>query len=380
MNDAGGDRVASGGYRQCVRCVLDTDDRAEITFDADGVCNHCRDFDQIQAALPATMAEREEVFRSKIDQIKRAGIGRPYDSILGVSGGVDSSYLAYIAKREGLRPLVVHFDNGWNSELAVRNIQTIVERLEFDLHTYVINWNEFRELQLAYLRASVIDIEALTDHAIYGALFRLAIENRIPFVLSGNNVATEGVLPYSWIFNKFDSINIRDIHRKFGRGTVKTYPFLDRQTKKQIRNSRIETVTLLDYIPYVKDKVKQVLVGELGWRDYGGKHYESIFTRFYQGYILPTKFGVDKRKAHLSSLICAGQMTREEALRELESPGYDEVQFREDREFVLKKLGLARQEFDDMMREPVRDHREFRVEGSLFYYYPMFLPFRPVWN
>ncbi|MEO7366988.1 MAG: N-acetyl sugar amidotransferase [Gemmatimonadaceae bacterium] len=378
--DTSAEKIGVSSYRQCVRCVLDTEDRANITFDAEGLCIYCRQFDRMHAVLPILPEDRVAIFRSKIDHIKRRGKRNAYDCILGVSGGVDSSYLAYLAKREGLRPLVVHFDNGWNSELAVRNIQTLVEKLGLDLHTYVINWPEFRELQLAYMRASVIDIEVLTDHAIYGALLRLAIEKNIQFVLSGNNLATEGVLPYAWTFDKLDAINIRDIHRKFGQGTVKTYPFLDRKTKKRIRDSGIEIVTLLDYVPYVNSDVKQLLVDDLGWRDYGGKHYESIFTRFYQGYILPTKFGVDKRKAHLSSLICSGQMTREDAIIELQSPGYDETQFRQDRDFVLKKLGLTQQAFDELMSLPVCDHRAFRVEGSFFHYYPGFLPLRPAWN
>lgn len=371
---------SASGYRQCVRCLLDTNDRAAIEFDLEGICNHCRYFDRMWGELPATGEEREKVFRSKVDRIKAAGQGRRYDSILGVSGGVDSSYLAYVAKREGLRPLVVHVDNGWNSELAVQNIQNIVEKLEFDLHTYVINWDEFRELQLAYLRASVIDIEALTDHAIYGALFQLAIKNRIPFVLSGNNMATEGVLPYSWTFHKLDHVNIRDIHGKFGNGSIRTYPFVDRGMKRRIRRSRIEVMTLLDYIPYVKADVKQFLIEELCWRDYGGKHCESIFTRFYQGYILAAKFGVDKRKAHLSGLICSGQMTKDQGLKQLEGLAYDPRQLREDHEFVLKKLGLTEGEFETIMRTAVRDHREFEVEGSFFSDYPLIRPLRPLWR
>lgn len=368
------------GYRQCTRCVLDTNDRAEIEFDEEGLCNHCRRFDRERDSLPPTAVERDRKFRSVIARIKERGRGRRYDSILGLSGGVDSSYLAYIAKREGLSPLVVHFDNGWNSELAVNNIQNIVEKLGFDLHTYVINWEVFKDLQRAYLRASVIDIEVLTDHAIYGALFRLAIANRIPFVLSGNNLVTEGVLPYSWTFNKLDYVNIRDIHRRFGRGTMRTYPLLDREMKRRIRRSRIEIITLLDLVPYEQAEVRRLLAEELGWREYGGKHCESIFTRFYQGYILPTKFHVDKRKAHFSSLICSGQMTKAQAMLALEQPPYDSERVSADREYVLKKLGLTCDEFDKMMRAPIRDHREFEVEGSFFNHYPIMKPIRPLWN
>lgn len=366
--------------RQCVRCVLGTDDRAEIEFDADGVCNHCRGYDRQVAALPATQSERDAFFNEMIGRIKAAGAGRPYDSILGLSGGVDSSYLALLAKREGLRPLVVHFDNGWNSELAVQNIQHIVNKLGFDLNTYVINWEEFRDLQLAYLRASVVDIEVLTDHAIYGALVRLALENGISFILSGNNVATEGVLPYSWTYKKSDAVNIQDIHGKFGRGTIRTYPFLDRRTKLKAKHAGIEIVTPLDYVPYVKTEVKALLASELGWRDYGGKHYESIFTRFYQGYILVKKFGIDKRKAHLSSLICSGQISREEAVLELARPPYSPEAISADREYVVKKLGLTREEFDGMMALPVRDHRDFETEGTFFGDHRRLRPLKPAWK
>ncbi|HEX2723675.1 MAG TPA: N-acetyl sugar amidotransferase [Gemmatimonadaceae bacterium] len=372
--------AVTGGYRQCSRCVLGTTDHADIEFDAEGVCNHCRYFDRQMAALPAGDAARDEAFRRSVARVKAGAKRGKYDSILGISGGVDSSYLAYIARREGLRPLVVHFDNGWNSELAVKNIHSIVEKLGFDLQTYVINWDEFRELQIAYLRASVIDIEVLTDHAIYGALFQMAIDNRIPYVLSGNNVATEGVLPYVWTYDKLDHINIRDIHRKFGRGSVKTYPFVDFAMKRRIRMSNTEVVTLLDFVPYNQAEVKRLLVDELGWRDYGGKHHESIFTRFYQGYILPVKFGVDKRKAHLSSLICSGQITKADALQQLEAPPYDAAQMQRDRDYVLKKLGLTREEFDAIMRAPIRDHREFDTEGSFFSRYRAFRPLQPLWK
>lgn len=367
-------------FRQCVRCVLDTDDRAELTFDSAGLCHNCRWYDSTVAALPSTDADRNAAFRATVNRIREAGKHRKYDSILGVSGGVDSSYLAYLVAKEGLRPLVVHFDNGWNSELAVENIHRLVTKLGFDLYTYVIDWEEFRQLQLAYLRASVIDIEALTDHAIFGALYQLAIDHRIPFVLSGGNVASEGVLPYAWGFNKLDYVNIKDIHAKFGRGTIRTYPFVDKAMKRRIKQSGIEVVTLLDYVPYVYADVKETLTRELGWRDYGGKHYESIFTRFYQGYILPTKFGVDKRKAHLSSLICSGQMTKAEALCRLQAPPCDPECLAEDRRFVLKKLGLGDEEFDRLMSEPPRDHREFETEGSFFNYYPALKPLRPLWN
>lgn len=365
---------------ECTRCVLNTSDRAEISFDSDGICNHCRHYDAQAATLPQSGEERDAEFRRLVGRIRREGQGRQYDCVLGLSGGVDSSYLAYLARREGLRPLVVHFDNGWNSELAVNNIHSIVRRLGLDLNTYVIDWEEFRDLQVAYLRASVVDIEVLTDHAIYGAILKLALENDIPFVLSGNNVATEGVLPYAWTYNKLDSVNIRDIHRKFGTGTLKSYPLLTQRMKQKLRRAGTQILTLLDFVEYDKAEVKQVLEKELGWRDYGGKHYESIFTRFYQAFILPEKFGIDKRKAHLSALICSGQITKAAALEELAEPPLPPAQLAADREYVLKKLGLSETEFAGIMAQPPRGHREFEVEGSFFGNNALLRPFRPVWR
>jgi N-acetyl sugar amidotransferase len=349
-------------------------------FDYAGVCSHCHYYDEQKTLFLKTGEEAERLLAETLEKIRTYGKGRKYDCLIGVSGGVDSSYVALLAHRFGLRALCVHFDNGWNSELAVMNIENIVNRLGFDLYTYVINWDEFRDLQLAYLRASVVDIEVLTDHAIYGAMFKIAKDHDIKYVLGGHNVATEGILPYRWTYNKMDYINIRDIHRQYGQQELKTYPFLDRKMKKFIRDSGVEFVNYLNWVPYLKDSVKVSLQQELGWRDYGGKHYESIWTRFYQGYILPRKFGIDKRKAHLSTLICSGQMTRAEALEEMKKPILDENLLAADMEFVLKKLGLSRQEFDAIMAMPVRAHREFETEGSFFHYYPALKPLRPIWE
>lgn len=364
----------------CERCVLGTTDRCAIVFDRDGVCNYCRDFERRWAQLPHSDAERKRLRDAAVDRIKKAGKGRPYDCIIGLSGGVDSSYLAYLSHELGLRPLAVHFDNGWNSETAAQNVEKIVNTLRFDLYTFVINWEEFREMQLAYLRASVIDIEVLTDHAIYGTLYKLAIERRIPFILSGANEATEGILPREWVFPKQDYINIKSIYRAFGRGSLTTYPFLNRRMKRTIRRSGIEIVTFLDIVDYQSADAKTTIEGQLGWRDYGGKHYESVWTRFYQGYILPRKFGIDKRKAHLSTLINSGQITKDEALRKLAEPIYTDSLFSKDYPFVLKKLELTEVEFENIMKLPVRSHYDFDIEGSLFHYFPLLKSLRPAWD
>lgn len=365
----------------CTRCILDSVDDPSIEFDADGVCNHCRGYDEAAAKFTLEGAAAERELERIVGDIKGAGGRKAYDSVIGLSGGVDSTYLAYIAVRLGLRPLAIHFDNGWNSELANQNIENTVRRLNLDLKTYVVNWEEFRDIQIAYLRASVVDIEAITDHGIFGALYRLAAKNKVRYILSGTNVATEAVLPAHWYFNKGDAENIKSIHRAFGARPLRTYPLFHVWAKKyHINVLGIQQVSILNAVPYVKADAKRTIARELGWRDYGMKHGESIFTRFYQGYILPTKFGIDKRKAHLSNLICSKQLTRDEALRQMSEPAYDPALAVEDRAFVLKKLGLSSSEFDALMRQPPRRHTDFRVERSLYDRYPGLRRFRPLFD
>lgn len=365
---------------QCKQCVMDTMSNTEIEFDEYGVCSYCNYYNEQKNLYIKQGTEGVALFENTIQKIRNYGKGKKYDCLIGLSGGVDSSYVAFLAHKSGLKPLCVHFDNGWNSELAVMNIHSIVNKLGFDLITYVIDWEEFKDLQLAYLRASVIDIEVLTDHAIYGSIFKIAKEHKIKYVLGGHNVVTEGILPYHWTYNKKDFINIKDIHSKFGKIKLKSYPFLSYKLKKSIIKSEIEFINYLNWVQFEKNNVKKLLQSELGWRDYGGKHFESIWTRFYQGYILPTKFGVDKRKAHLSSLICSGQVTKDEAIIELQSAPYDPDLFVKDYDFVLKKLGLTCREFEEIMKLPIKSHYDFEIEGSFFNYYPIFKPLQPFWR
>jgi len=313
-----------------------------------------------------------------MEMIKSEGKGKKYDCITGVSGGVDSTYLSLQAKKFGLRPLIVHFDNGWNSELAVKNIQNIISNLGFNLYTLVVDWNEFRDIQLAYFKASVVDIEAVTDHAIIATLYKLAMENDIKYVLSGSNVVTEAILPKYWIFNKTDHENIIDIHKKYGTIPLKTYPLYTTIMKKRVMMKGIESLNPLNLMPYNKQKVKEEIIKELNWTDYGGKHYESVFTRFYQGYILPVKFGIDKRKAHLSNLVFSGQITKQDALDELQRPMYDQAQLEMDYDFVLKKLGFTDEGFKQYLLSPRHEHTGFKTEKGFFGEYPFLTPFRPL--
>jgi len=368
-------------YKQCSISVMDNIADPAITFDDKGICNYYYEYKKAAAEKVLTGDSGRIRLEAIANEIKSAGKNQHYDSIMGLSGGVDSTYVAYLAKQLGLRPLAVHFDNGWNSELAVMNIHNIISKLEFDLFTYVINWDEFRDLQLSYLKASVVDIEVITDHAIFATLYRLAGEKNIKYILSGTNVQTENTLPKAWIFPKTDHVNIKSIHKTYGSMPLKTFPFMDAKVKRYYQKIKgIRSISVLDYIRYNKQEVKEHIQRELGWRDYGGKHYESIWTRFYQGYILPTKFGIDKRKAHLSDLIFSGQISRSDALKEMTKPIYDPAQRKVDHEFVLKKLGLTAEAFESLMCMPSKSHYDFDYEKPIDDRYPLLRPIKYIYR
>lgn len=347
-------------YKICSRCILDTNDYPDISFDNNGVCNICKTYDEISAKTIFNKKESEEKLANIISEIKANGKGKKYDCIIGVSGGVDSTYIAYQSKILGLRPLIVHLDNGWDSELAVKNIENITKKLELDLYTYVINWEEFKDMQIAYLKASVVDVEAITDHAINSTLFKVARKFGIKYSIYGENTVTENILPPSWVHNKSDFMNIKAIHKRFGKIKLKTFPYVTFLMRMYyLKIYKFKTIKLLNYIDYNKAEAKSIITNQLGWRDYGGKHHESIFTRFYQSYILPNKFNIDKRKSHLSTLICSGQITKEEALAEMKLPICNEKLLKEDKEYVLKKLGLSNDEFEDIIRQPKVEHTDY---------------------
>ena len=359
--------AANRPYQICTRCILSTDDDSKIYFDEKGICNHCQLYDQVVAERILPSPQRELHLVKLLAEIKQAGKGKQYDCIIGVSGGVDSTYVAHIVKQFGLRPLAVHCDNGWDSELAVSNISDILKKLDIELYTHVINWEEFRDLQLAYLNASVIDIEATSDHAIFASLYNAANKFGVKYILSGENLVTEGVLPERWIHNKNDLVNIKAINKKFGGKKLKTFPTLGLLKKWFYENVKgIQYVRLLDQMDYNKSEAKKLITQSFGWRDYGGKHYESIITRFYQSYILPNKFHVDKRRSHFSTMICSGQMTREEALIEIAKPAIDSVKLSDDKNYFLKKLGLTEQAFEKIMSAKEIPHRHYNSILNIF--------------
>ena len=346
----------------CSRCVMDTSD-PDIQFDQAGVCNHCREFDDMAAKYWFPNAEGQVRLARIIDTIKAAGRGKEYDCILGLSGGVDSSYLALKAHEWGLRPLAVHVDAGWNSELAVANIEKIVTHCKFDLHTHVVDWEEMRDLHLAYLKAGVPNQDVPQDHVFFASLYHFATGNGIRHILSGGNLATEGIFPKSWHGPAMDAINLKSIYRQFGTGRLKTYStisFLEYYVWYPFI-MKLRTLRPLNYLPYNKSAAIGELTKSIGWTSYGRKHGESLFTKLFQNHYLPVKFGYDKRKPHLSSLIVSGQITRTQALEKLREPLYDPQELEVDIAYFCKKLRISRPEFDEFIRAPIHSHTEFQT-------------------
>jgi aminotransferase len=337
-------------HRECVRCVMDTSDPF-ITFDKSGVCNHCNQYEALQSRLPLEN-NRHKVIESLVERLQTAGRGHDYDCLIGLSGGVDSSYLAwFVVKKLKLRPLIIHVDTGWNSELAVMNIQNVINKLQLDMHTVVIDWNEIRDIQRSYFLSGIANLDVPQDHAFVSSLYSMARKFKIKNILNGGNLQTESILPAAWGYDADDSRNLLAIHKRYGRRVLKTYPIINTFKKNVFYPyiCRIKNHSPLNYIDYNKIEAKNLLIDELGWRDYGGKHYESRFTRFFQSHYLPKKFGYDKRKAHLSSLIVSKQLTRGNAIKELLEPLYNTVIFEDDLNFFLKKLEISREEYDNVM-------------------------------
>lgn len=355
-------------YRACVRCIMDTVADKRIEFNVAGVCHHCVRYDEQLASRVVPPAERAQKLAAMVARIKQHGQGKDYDCIVGVSGGVDSTYVAYLVKQHGLRPLAVHLDNGWNSELAVRNIERVLKKLEIDLFTHVIDWEEFKDLQLAFLRASTPDGEIPTDHAIAALLWREATRRGIKYIISGMNFATESINVPDWSYGHTDVRYIRDVHRRFGTVPLRTYPTISLPYLFFYVNlvRRVRTVSILNYIDYHKADAMNLLQEQLGWVYYGGKHHESLYTRFFQGYLLPRKFGVDKRYGHLSDLIKAGQLTREAAVGQMKQPPYPEHLQQQDVQYVCKKFGLSEAEFAAIMTAPVKSFRDYRNSYGVF--------------
>ena len=350
-------------YQICSNCIMDTT-APEIIFDENGQCEYCHNF--YTNILPNWKTDQSgwESLMKIVKKIKKEGKGKEYDCLMGISGGVDSSYMAYLAKEKlGLRPLIFHIDAGWNSQQAVNNIEKIIDKLELDLHTEVINWEEMKDLQAAFFKAQVCHIDTPQDHAFVAALYNFAAKHGFKYILNGGNISSECVRePLEWHYHASDLRQIRDIHKKFGTIPLKTFPFANifkyRIYYKYIKG--IHVVKPLDYIPFEKEKAMQFLENEFGWQRYAQKHYESRFTRFYEGYWMPTKFGYDIRRAHYSSLILTKQMTREDAIEKLNTRPIDEETIKADFEYVATKLGFTVDEFQHIFKGENKSYLDYK--------------------
>lgn len=356
-------------YQICTNCVMDTSD-PKIAFDGKGVCDHCRNF--YKSVLPKWQPNEagRKVLEKKIEQIKKAGKGKEFDCVIGISGGADSSYMTYLAKVEfGLRPLVFHVDGGWNSQIAVNNIEKIIDGLGLELFTEVIDWKEMRDLQLAFFKSGVPHIDLPQDHAFVATLYRFAEKHKVKYILNGGNISTECVRnPLDYFYYGTDMWQIRDIHGKFGQVRLVNYPFSGiLRHKVYLRYWKgIEVVKPLDCLPYVKKDAMRLLNEKFGWQIYARKHFESRFTKFYEGYWLPVKFGFDTRRVQYSSLILTDQMTREEALAELAKLPYDEETIAQDFEYIATKLGITVSELQGYMDAPNKSFKDYRNQLRLF--------------
>ncbi len=360
-------------YRRCERCVMDNSD-PNIIFDSNGFCNHCNDFFNKISNEIYNGEESDKKLKNIITLIKSKGINHKYDSIIGVSGGVDSIYLCYLAKHWGLNPLAVHMDNGWNARVAVLNIKKALDILGIDLYTVVLNWEEFKDLQLSFLKASVPEAENPTDMAIQGVLHKIAAKHKIKFILSGGNYATEGILPKRFQYNPKDLKYLNSIHKKFGKVKLKDFPafgFIQETYYKLFK--KIKILYPLNLVPYNKKEAVKILEDKLAWENYGGKHHESIYTKFIQSYYLPVKFNIDYRKATYSTQICAGEIIRDDALAILKIPPYNSLELEKDKEYLSKKLAINIVELDSILNLPPKTYKDYpNDEKRLEFIYKMY--------
>lgn len=350
-------------YQICQNCIMDTSD-SNIVFDSRGWCDYCNNY--YQNILPHWHPDERgeaEIMR-QVEQIRKDGKGRDHDCLIGLSGGVDSSYVVWLAKEKfGLRPLLFHVDAGWNSQQAVNNIEKLVEGLGLDLYTEVVDWKEMQDLQLAFFKAGVPHLDTPQDHAFFAGLYNFAAKHKSKYILTGANYSTECVRePLEWHYHASDLRQIRDIHRRFGKRPLKTFPLSDIFTYKVYYRyvKGVRVVKPLNYVPYLKEDAMQFLVNRFGWQRYAHKHYESRFTRFYEGYWLPTKFGYDKRRAHFSSLVLTKQLTRDEALAKIAIPAYTPEQVAEDFEYIATKLDISVDELAAMLKGPNHSYKDYK--------------------
>jgi len=356
-------------HQICTNCVMDTTD-SRIVFDEKGVCDHCNTFYRDIKPFWSTDETGLAAITKIAEKIKKEGEGKDFDCIIGMSGGIDSSYLVYMAKEKlGLRPLVFHVDAGWNSQTAVNNIEKIVDKLGLDLYTEVIDWEEMKDLQLAFFKSGVPHIDAPQDHAFFAMMYKFASKYNVKYILTGGNYSTECVRnPLEWMYYQSDSRQLLDIHKKFGTIPLRKFPVTNILWHKVYLPyiKKIKLIRPLDYIPYIKEESMQFLVKKFGYQRYEQKHFESRFTKFYESYWLPEKFGYDTRKVQYSSLILTGQMTREEALEKLKKPAYDPETINHDFEFVANKLNISVDELKEYFNAPNKTHEDYKNQMWIY--------------
>lgn len=356
-------------YQICTNCVMDTTDSA-IQFDVKGVCDHCNTYYTKTLPFWDTSETGFAQLQKVVESIKTAGKGKEFDCIIGMSGGIDSSYLVYAAKEIlGLKPLVFHVDAGWNSQIAVNNIERIVDNLGLDLYTEVIDWEEMKDLQLAYFKAGVPHIDTPQDHAFFATMYNFASKYKVKYILTGANYSTECVRnPIEWMYYQSDVIQLKDIHKKFGTRPLKKYPLTSILWHKLYLPyiKGIKVVKPLNNVSYIKSEAMQLLQDKFGWQPYPQKHFESRFTKFYESYWLPKKFGYDVRKVQYSSLILTNQMTREQALEKLKQPPYDESTIHQDFEFIANKLGITERELQTYFDAPNKTYKDYASQENIY--------------
>lgn len=362
-------------YQICTRCVMDTSD-PDIEFDSLGRCNHCRDYEQ-KIIEPESNNEKKSIEIDELtSRIKTHGKRGKYDCLIGISGGVDSCYVAYLCHKWGLNPLLMHMDNGWNTDVAVKNVKKVVDKLGLDYVSYVLDWREFREIQLGFLKSSIVDLEMPTDIAIAASQYQIASKHNIKYLISGGNYSGEGILPLSWGYHVLkDEKLYRHIVRRYTNTKIKKVPVVGLKGEIYYKFIKgIKTIYPLNYIDYNKDEAREFLKKEFGWQDYGGKHHESKITGFWQSFVMPTKYNMDYRRATFSSQIVSGQISREEALEKLKSSPFNEASIEKDKAYIAKKFGISIKELDNYLSLPPKTYKDFpNDKNKIEWFYKTYL-------
>ena len=368
------EKAGDKSYQICSYCVMDTSDE-DIIFEDDGRCNYCLDFELLLRDSKYAKSNSEEKLQKLLKTVKLKGKNKKYDCLVGISGGVDSCYMAYLCKKWGLKPLLIHMDNGWNSEISVKNIKKMVDKLGFDYVSYVLDWREFREIQLAFLKSSIVDLEMPTDIAIAASLYRTAAKYGIKHIISGGNFSGEGILPLTWGYHVFkDEKLYRNIVKTYSGTKIKETPIVGLKGEVYYKFiKRIKTIYPLNFVEYNKNEAKEFLIKNYKWEDYGGKHAESKITAFWQSYVMPVKFNMDYRRATFSSQIVSGQISREKALDLLKTLPYEAKEIETNKKYIAKKYEMTIDQLEKHLSNPPKTYKNFNNDkNKIEWFYNMY--------